>query len=215
MFGWRTSPEATLAERRKVSIRALRDNARKQDELRKTIKELDAAVRRETDPQEKRRLAVALIQKRKDLDHTVESASRTHKSLNAMDRGSDTIRRLEDSEALAASMSAMSRKASPESVAKTQEMLMTAQAKMDMTDDLLNSMDQRDANTEFTVEDEANELLEQLDSEKALDIGGTMPAAPSFPPIPISASSSDPPSPHPTVRLDDIEERLRQLCLMK
>lgn len=215
MFGWRTSPEAALAERRKISIRALRDNARKQEQLRKSIKELDVAVRKESDPQEKRRLATALIQKRADLDRTVDSASRTHKSLNAMDRGSDTIRRLEDSEALAASMSAMSRKANPEAVAKTQEMLMTAQAKMDMTDDLLNSMNQHDSTAEFTVDDQVNELLEQLDSEKALDIGGTMPAAPSFPPIPISASSSDPPSPHPTVRLDDIEERLRQLCLMK
>ena len=215
MFGWRSSPEAVLAERRKVSVRALRDNARKQEELRRCIKELDAAVRRERDPQEKRRLATALIQKRSDLDRTVESASRTHKSLNAMDRGSDTIRRLEDSEALAASMSAMSRKASPESVAKTQEILMTAQAKMDMTDDLLNSMDQHDSNAAYTVDEQVDELLDQLNSEKALDIGATMPSTPFFPPIPVSASSSDTPSPHPTVRIDDIEERLRQLCIMK
>lgn len=202
MFGWRTSPEAALKERRTVHQRELRNNAYKQAELRKAVQALELAIKREKDPGEKRRLCAALVQKRSQLDREAESAVRTQRTMETMERGGEMSRRLDDVQALAASMSAMSRRASPAAVARMQETIITAQSSLDIASDIMDDIDRPAADAQQSFDDQVDEMMEKLDSENALEIGSSLP---SFPSIPVGGA----PSPHPTVQ--SIEERLQRL----
>lgn len=214
MFGWRPSPEALLRERCRVGEKELRRNARRQQDLEAAVDKLTAMIKQEKDINKRKTLCGALIQKKTELQRLVDSAQRTRRTLDTMERSKETSRRLDDTNALAASMSSMARRASPVAIARTQEMIMTAQASLEMTEDILDDIDRPDSEVQQSMEDQVANMLEQIDSEDALEVTSSMPSAAIFPAIAFpavassSSSSSDPP---PTVSLESIEERLSRL----
>lgn len=207
MLGWRKSPEDTLKERTRLATRDLRQSSRRQGELHSEIAALKTAVARARDPAEERRLVTVLVMKQRQLDTEVDQAMRTQRSMDTMEKSRRLCRRHEDAKALAASMSAMSRGATPTSVARIQETLLTAQSSLEITDSMLNEMDNPAPDEQQTIDDQVDDMLDMLGSQRALDLGSAMPSAPSFPAIPASDAPSS--SPHPSMR--DIEERLERL----
>lgn len=206
--GWRTSPEDTLRERTKLASRDLRHNAYKQEELRRSIKQLEAAIAKEKNPIEKRRLVVALVTKQRQLDGEIDDGMRTQRTIATMEKSKMMCRRHDDAKALAASMSAMSRGATPTSVARIQETLLTAQSSLEITGDMLDDMDRPAPDEQQTIDDQVDSMMDMFDSRSALEIGATMPDTQSFPAIP---TPSPAPSPHPHPSLHDIEQRLARL----
>lgn len=89
---------------------------------------------------------------------------------------------------------------------------MTAQASIEMTEEILDDIDRPDFEVQQSMEDQVEMMLEQIDSEDALKVTVSMPSPASFPAIAFpsvaASSSSDPP---PSVSLDEIEERLSRL----
>lgn len=214
MFGWRSSPEQLLKERCRVGQKELRQNARRQQELEGAIDKLKDMIKKEKDMTRRKTLCGVLIQKQTELKRLTDSAQRTQRTLDTMERSKETSRRLDDTNALAASMSSMARRASPASIARTQEMIMTAQASLEMTEEILDDIDRPDFEVQQSMEDQVAMMLEQIDSEDALKVTSSMPSAAAFPAIQFpavassSSSSSDPP---PSISLDEIEERLSRL----
>jgi hypothetical protein len=206
MFGWRPTPEALLKERCRDASRELRRNAREQQDTEAAISKLTQAIRAEKDPNKRKALCSVLIQKQMDQKHLIDSAQRTQRTMRTMERSKDTARRLKDTKALAASMSSMARQARPESVAKTHEMIMTAQASIEMTEDILDDLDRPDHETQQDMEDQVALMLEQIDSENALKVTIDMPSPASFPAIPAVAASSS-----SSVDVDEIQQRLDRL----
>jgi len=197
-----------------VGERELRHNARKQQDLESAIGKLTAMVKQEKDVNKRKTLCSTLILKKTELQRTVDSAQRTRRTLDTMERSKDTSRRLDDTNALAASLSSMARRASPTSIAKTQEMIMTAQASIEMTEEILDDIDRPDFEVQQSMEDQVEMMLEQIDSEDALKMTVSMPSPASFPAIAfpsVAASSSSSSDPPPSVSLDEIEERLSRL----
>jgi len=212
MFGWRSSPEDTLRERTRLATRDLRQSSRKQTELHAEIARIKAAVGRARDPAEERRLVTVLVMKQRQLDSEVDNAMRTQRSMDTMEKSRRLCRRHEDAKALAASMSAMSRGATPTSVARIQETLMTAQSSLEITDSMLSEMDNPAPDEQQTIDADVDDMLEMLGSQRALEVGTSMPSFPALPAVPVASPGDAPPPPHPSMR--EIEERLERLLTL-
>lgn len=219
MFGWASSPSQILEDRRRKTNRELRENARQQGELQKTITRLKERFKKTSDPDEQMRIAQAIVETENTLKRKIASARESTQFIGHLEGNMEMAARIDNFKEVATVKSAMARKATPAVIADLQQSIMMSSSTLDITNDMMNDISQPDPVKQEADDEVVRMMVEQLKSSQALDIAQSMPSpvatyvpVPAFPSVPIQVgeSSASVPSASP-VSVDDFQRRLDNL----
>lgn len=219
MFGWASSPSQILEDRRRTTNRQLRENARQQGELQKSIAALRVRFSRTSNPDEQMRIAQAIVEAENLLKRKIASAKESSQIIRELEDNMDMATRIDNFKEIATVKSAMARKATPIVIADLQQSIMMSSSVLDITNDMMNDISHPDPVKQEADDEVVRMMVEQLKSSQALDIAQSMPSpvatyvpVPAFPSVPIQVgeSNNSVPSASP-VSVDDFQRRLDNL----